>query len=148
MQNRTVGYILIALALLIGSIIYMFNRALSDIVNETCSHGPSCPMWGSINFQTSVSVLIMVVIVIVGLFLIFFGDKETHKPKKYENGLTSDEKKLLKYVKDKDGTIFQSELVDKTGYTKVKVTRILDRLEGKSLIERRRRGMTNVVILK
>jgi len=44
--------------------------------------------------------------------------------------------------------MFQSELVDENGYTKVKVTRILDKLEGRGLIERRRRGMTNVVILK
>lgn len=37
---------------------------------------------------------------------------------------------------------------NKTGLTKVKVTRILDRLEGREIIERKRRGMTNVVILK
>jgi uncharacterized membrane protein len=32
--------------------------------------------------------------------------------------------------------------------TKVKVSRILDSLETKNLLERRRRGMSNVVVLK
>ena len=44
--------------------------------------------------------------------------------------------------------MFQSELVEKTGHTKVKMTRILDKLEAKGLIERRRKGMTNLVFLK
>ena len=35
-----------------------------------------------------------------------------------------------------------------TGFGKVKITRVIDRLEGKNLIERRRRGMTNVVVFK
>ena len=39
------------------------------------------------------------------------------------------------------------EFIDRT-MTKVKVTRILDKLEGRGLVERKRRGMTNVVMLK
>ena len=58
------------------------------------------------------------------------------------------EKQIFEKIIESEGTIFQSDLVDKTGFTKVKVTRILDKLEGKKLIERKRRGMTNVVILK
>ena len=44
--------------------------------------------------------------------------------------------------------MFQSDIAEKTGFDKVKVTRVLDRLEGKQLIERKRRGMTNIVILR
>ena len=44
------------------------------------------------------------------------------------------------------------DIVEMTGNTfkgeKAKVTRIIDRLEGHSLVERKRRGMTNVVVLK
>ena len=58
-----------------------------------------------------------------------------------------DEKKIFNEIV-KENSIFQSELVDRTGLNKVKVTRSLDKLEGKGLIERKRRGMTNVVILK
>jgi len=38
--------------------------------------------------------------------------------------------------------------VEETGFTKVKITRILDSLEGNGLIERKRRGMTNIIILR
>lgn len=159
MKNRIVGIIIIGIALSIGFIVYSFNRALTKIVNTACSHGTSCPMWGTIDFQTNVSLGLMVLVVLIGLYFIFFlkesGKSEGVKPKKsredYEEAMKEmnpEEKKIFEGVLEAQGTIFQSELVEKTGFAKVKVTRILDRLEGKGLIERKRRGMTNVVILK
>lgn len=167
MKNRIVGILIIIIALLIGFIIYSFNRAMTNIVNTSCSHGPSCPMWGTIDFQTNVSIGVMIFIIIIGLYLIFFGKEEKIvtrfkmfrkqvEPKKItkENyqkvmsNLDQDEKIVLKKIIESQGTVFQSELVEKTKFNKVKVTRILDRLEGKGIIERRRRGMTNAIILK
>ena len=40
-----------------------------------------------------------------------------------------------------------ADLIEKTGFGKAKMTRIIDRLEGKGFVERKRRGMTNVVVL-
>jgi len=168
MKNRNVGIVIIGIALLIGFIILAFNRAMTSIINESCSHGPTCPMWGTINFQTSVSIGIMVFVILVGIFLIFFAKeekitetkivkiKEQIKPKevtkenykKVMSDLADDEKIVLEKIIEAEGTMFQSDLVEKSGFTKVKVTRILDKLEGKAVIERKRRGMTNVVILK
>lgn len=167
MKNRIAGFIIIGIAALIGFVIFSFNRALTNIVNTSCSHGSSCPMWGTINFETNISIGIMSFVVIIGLYLIFFGKeekivtrlkkiKEQVEPKKITkenykkimNGLSSDEKLVLGKVIDSQGTIFQSDVVNKTKFPKAKVTRILDKLEGKGLVERKRRGMTNVVILK
>ncbi|MBW2990582.1 MarR family transcriptional regulator [Candidatus Woesearchaeota archaeon] len=165
MKNKNVGIIIIGIAVLIGFIVFSFNRAMTDIVSTSCSHGESCPMWGTINFQTNVSLGIMVFVILVGLYLVFFAKeqkiitktvKEQVKPKKItkENyqkimkDLNEEEKLVLEKIIESEGTIFQSDLVDKTGFTKVKVTRILDKLEGKNILERKRRGMTNVVILK
>ena len=170
MKNRNVGIIIIGIALLIGFIIWAFNKAMTSIVNESCSHGPTCPMWGTIDFQTNVSIGVMVFVILVGLYLIFFAKDEKEKvietkvvkvkeqitPKQvtkenYEKimkELSADEKLVLEKIIEAQGTIFQSDLVEKTGLTKVKVTRILDKLEGKAVIERKRRGMTDVVILK
>jgi predicted transcriptional regulator len=167
MRNRVIGILIIIIAILMGFIIFSFNRALTDIVNTACSHGPSCPMWGTIEFQTNVSIGIMIFIVIIGLYLIFFSKeekvitkiktlKQQIEPKKItkENyqkimsTLSQDEKVILEKIIESQGTIFQSDLVDKTKFTKVKITRTLDKLEGKGLIERKRRGMTNVIILK
>ena len=59
-----------------------------------------------------------------------------------------DEKRIVSLIIDEGGTIFQSQLVDKSGYSKSKVSLILDRLEAKKILERKRRGMSNVIVLK
>lgn len=59
-----------------------------------------------------------------------------------------DEKEIVKIIVDEGGTIFQSQLVEKSGYSKSKVSLILDRLEARRILERKRRGMTNAVVLK
>lgn len=167
MRNRVVGILIIGIAVLIGFIIFSFNQAMTSIVNASCSHGSSCPMWGTIDFQTNVSIGIMVFVIVIGIYLIFFGEEEKIitkiktikpqiEPKKITKGnyqkvmstLSQDERLVLQKTIESQGTIFQSELVDKTKFTKVKVTRILDKLEGRGLVERKRRGMTNVIILK
>jgi len=61
--------------------------------------------------------------------------------------LKNDEQVLYKAIIE-DGIINQSELVEKTGLPKSNVSRALYTLESRGLIERRRRGMGNVVMLK
>jgi len=163
MKNRIVGSMIVIIALLIGFIIYSFNMALTDIVNASCSHGSDCAMWGSIEFQTNMSLGVMVFVLVIGIYLIFFGD-EKRKPgeeavkrvnkeitlEEYEDvlkELSADERTVLKKLIQEKGTMFQSDMVEKTEFPKAKVTRVLDKLEGKKIIERKRRGMSNVVIL-
>lgn len=165
MKNKIVGTLIIIIAALIGFIIFSFNRAMTRIVNTSCSHGDTCPMWGTIEFQTYISAGIMVLVVAIGIYLIFFGkeektitkikriksEKKSFNKDNYKNimnTLNEDEKLIFGKILDAQGTVFQSELVEKTDFNKAKVTRILDRLEGRGIVERRRRGMTNVVILK
>ena len=167
MRNRIVGLMMIGVSALMGFVIYSFNVALTDIVNTSCSHGTSCPMWGTIEFQTNMSVAIMAFVVIIGIYLIFFGReervitkvrkiKEQIEPRRINRGnyrkimgeMESGERLVFGKIVDSNGAIYQSELVNQSAMSKVKVTRILDRLEGRGLIERKRRGMTNVVILK
>ncbi|MGV8171209.1 MAG: helix-turn-helix transcriptional regulator [Candidatus Woesearchaeota archaeon] len=172
MRNKYVGIIVVGISLLIGFLVWLFNKSLSDIVNESCNHGSTCPMWGSIRFQTNVGLGLMVFVVLVGLYLIFFARddpqivKEVHRevkivkeqvrPKKFDKAhfkdvletLDKDARIVLEKVIANNGSIFQSQLVEDLGLSKVKTTRILDRLEGKGMIERKRRGMTNVVLLK
>jgi len=164
MKNRTVGMLIVGIALVIGFIIYMFNQAMTTIVATECTHGLSCPMWGTINFETNVAIGLMIIVVGIGLYLVFFSKDEVivkritrqvemSKPTKdaYEKilrGLGDEEKTVLEGVIASEGTIFQSDLVEKSGLSKVKVSRILDKLEGLGLVERKQRGMTNVVLLK
>lgn len=116
--------------------------------------------------------VLSVLLIFLGLFLIFsyeikrknkynginnenINDEKNQKNLVKENNklldksnLLPDEKIVFEKIVESNGAIFQSELVEKTNYSKVKITRILDKLEGRGLIERKRRGMTNVVVLK
>lgn len=64
------------------------------------------------------------------------------------SSLGDDEKQVYNKLKDNKGSMFQSQLVSDTGLGKVTMTRILDSLEQKGILERKRRGMTNIVVLK
>jgi len=160
MKNKDVGFLIIGLAIVIGIIVFLFNNALTKIVDTSCSHGPTCPMYETLNTQTYIGVALIVIIIIIGLVLIFSKENEKVVFKKIKekvevkrnpvdySKLDKDEKILIKIIEESEGTIFQSDLVEKSGFDKVKTSRILDRLEGRQLIERKRRGMTNVVLLK
>jgi uncharacterized membrane protein len=168
MRNKIVGYIVVGIALLMGYIIFSYNAAILSLAGDTCPiTGPTCPHEAVSKQQIKVNLLILVFVVAIGAYLIFFSKeerivtkvmrvKEQLQPKKltkenYKKILTDlneDEQAVLKMIIDAKGSIMQSELVERLSMTKVAVTRILDRLEGREIIERKRRGMTNVVILK
>ena len=59
-----------------------------------------------------------------------------------------DERKIVQIVADEGGTIFQSQLVERSGFSKSKVSIVLDRLEARGILERHRHGMSNAVVLK
>ena len=163
MKNKNVGSLIIGISVIIGIIVLLFNFGLRKIVSQTCVHGPSCTMYDTIALQTWISLVIAGLILVIGLFLIFSKEHEKIvikkirpygelKPKKFNKKslekLTKDEAKVMNLILENNGNIFQSELSERTGFNKVKITRMLDGLEGQGLIERKRRGMTNIVILK
>ena len=159
MRNKNVGYLITGIAVVIGIIILIFNIGLKKIVGKSCTM-QNCSMYDAITMQTWFSTAIALIILAIGIFLILSKEetriitktKKVHvqqksKPIDYSK-LTNEEKILAKIIEQEDGTIFQSDLVEKSNFSKVKVSRILDKLEGRQLIERKRRGMTNVVVLK
>ncbi len=163
MENKHTGYLLLGVSVLVVVIVFMFNSTLKEIVKSNCTiaHGDaiSCPMYQTINQQTYLALGIVGILIIISLILIFskpdekiiFKTKTIEKKKperKYDlSGLKPEEKNVFELVKE-NKAIFQSDLIDKTGFGKAKMTRIIDRLEGKGFVERKRRGMTNVVVLK
>jgi uncharacterized membrane protein len=159
MKNKHVGYLILGVTALFFFVVMSFNYALQKIVDTTCTHGTACPMHATTFTQEVLSYGLMGLLVLVSLFIIFFMKDETtvqemkkdlsteDKNKKLEN-LNDEEKSVMNIVLENEGSIFQSDVVKETQLSKVKVTRILDRLEGKQLIERKRRGMTNIVLLK
>jgi DNA-binding transcriptional ArsR family regulator len=62
--------------------------------------------------------------------------------------LKLDEQRVLRAVLDSEGIIAQSDISGITGVSKSNVSRALDLLESRGFVERRRRGMGNVILLK
>ncbi len=94
--------------------------------------------------------VILAALGILGIILLLFSKRmETSGQKKADiSKLDEEEQRIYTRLQEKEGSMYQSDLVKETGFTKVHVTRILDKLEGKGIIERKRRGMTNIVVLK
>ena len=117
----------------------------------------NCIMEQTLKEQTYLSIGITAIVIIVGLFLVFSKPNERIVIRKVKDKIIEkkidlskfkpEEKQVYKLIAEQ-GAIFQADLIEKTGFGKAKVTRIIDRLEGHSLVERKRRGMTNVVVLK
>lgn len=159
MENRKVGYLVLGISLIIAIIVLLFNQTLNELAGG-CSmvqQGLSCPAHDAIPLQTYLSLSVVGILVIIGIFLVFNKPKDRiiirkisdKKDKKNidVSELKTEEKEVFKLVQE-NKAVFQADLIDKTKYGKAKVTRILDRLEGRGLVERKRRGMTNVVVLR
>ncbi len=155
MKNKNVGYLIVGIAIVIGIIVLIFNIGLKNIVVQTCSHGGSCTMYDTISSQMWMSFGIIIIILIIGLAIMFTKPKEKiiikkvkEKKKKLDlKGLDRDEKKVINLLLNENKAMFQSDLMEKLEIGKVKTTRLLDKLEAKQFIERKRRGMNNIVVL-
>jgi uncharacterized membrane protein len=61
--------------------------------------------------------------------------------------LSRQEMEIVNILKSRDGKSLQSDLIGLTGYSKVKVHRLLKNLENKGVVRRSRSGITNSVFL-
>lgn len=160
---RYTGIILIIIAVLMFFVILSFTQHIQNLnqyLHKDCTIPDEiCPFKQDIPWESSVGFSLDVIIFILGV-LLFLTSKYPELPRRIAvrrqavakatpapKSLDPSEKKVYDMVSSSDA-IFQSELVEKSGMSKVKVTRILDKLEAKGLVERKRRGMTNVVVPK
>jgi len=62
--------------------------------------------------------------------------------------LKDEEVRVYQAVLDAGGVMNQGDIAQKVGLSKTTVSRVLDLLERRGLVEKRRRGMSNVILLK
>ncbi len=160
MENKNVGWLVIGIAVLITIVIFLYSTALKEFVQSSCTlaHGDavSCPMYDTITRQNYLAFSIVGILVVIGLVLIFSKPKErvvvrTIKERRKKlnlEGLDKDERKVVDLLVEESGGMFQATLMEKLEIGKVKATRLLDKLESKGIIERKRRGMNNLIVLK
>lgn len=128
-------------SILFFSLIYLNQQVLCDL---------QCRMRNEVTL----------VIVTLSLFGLFIGSltyyliserceeklKEIHKDNKLMLSLLEpDERKIIETLIDNEGKSSQSDIVKKTGISRVKVSRILKKLEQKGIIKKIQNGMTNTV---
>lgn len=156
MENKHVGLLIIGIGIIVGILVLIFNLSLKEIAEMSCSHGPECTMYNTMNSQLWISLSVTLIILVIGFVVMFTKPKEkiivrTQREKKKKlnlEGLDKNEKRVIEIIQEENGAIFQRTLMEKLEIGKVGITRLLDKLESKELIERKRRGMNNIVVLK
>jgi len=142
MENKHVGFLVIGMAVLLIVIILLYHEALRGNI--------------SIHQQTYLCLAIVSVLIIMGFILVFTKPKEKIIIKKVKerkkridlSKLDKDEKRVINLLLKENRAMFQATLKEKLDIGKVKLTRLLDKLEAKQIIERKRRGMNNIIVLK
>ena len=150
-------------ALFVASVFVLGLKLLNPTPIQIVVEGQSALITQLPGFFTVEDVIIIVVASIIlgvsGTYLLFFDsvgkpvgelvlEERKERWKEIARMLKGDEQKIYRAIIEADGIIEQSELPEKTGLSKASVSRALDLLESKGLVERRRRGMGNVIMLK
>jgi len=87
-----------------------------------------------------------------GLSLVLAGrmtlEAKPGSPVSMTKTLSGNEVKIYNLIRESGGVAFQSEIVEALNLSKSTASITLDRLEAKGLIERRKRGMSNIIVAK
>ena len=165
MKPRYLGIIILLVSVAIILSIFALNNSFSEknilICTEICSlqKETTCSMEAclyNLEYNSNKGILVVVIglfsafLAGIGFYLSLTKEDELIKKKKYDiTKLTKEEKNVFLFVKnDKEKNTYQSKIVEEFNFPKSKVTRILDKLEQQGLIERKRRGMSNLIVLK
>lgn len=99
-------------------------------------------------------ILAYILVIIPSIFIlirssrIFIESLEEKVPVKRDlTYLSDDEREIFELIETHGGRMLQNRIVNETGYTKVKVSRIITSLEKKGFVEKRRKGVTNEIII-
>ncbi|MFH0714876.1 MAG: hypothetical protein V1847_03800 [Candidatus Diapherotrites archaeon] len=162
-SRKQLGYLLlifgVVLALVLGFVKISYDAQAAQLCQLTPQDQMAqCPVHtDNSSWLFMAGFAIAAVLVVVGAYFAFFEKREQDPrleiaKKAFKevdvSKLSEEEGKVYTLLKNASGSLFQSDLVRETGYSKVKLSRILDRLEQLELAERKRRGMANLVVLR
>jgi uncharacterized membrane protein len=156
-MDKRIGIVIILIALVVGAIAVVEKINTEKLITEFRNQTGTCYIDGTcLHEQTNTTFIILGiaagVLFVIGAIIVILSvyekpqkDRKIEKPKKL---LTPEQKKLYNILLESDGSMLQGELVAKSGLNKVTVSRVLDKLEMQGVVERRRHGMSNIVVLK
>lgn len=159
LKTKKIGIVIIILSML--GLAVLINSAYSIAIkgHRECTlmkdDAGSCTVIGHVPYESYLGIFALLIVIAIGLYMYHYYKKLStvieHKSETVANhvkSLSEEEKKIYELIKSKDGAAFQSDLIREIGFSKVKVSRIIDKMEMKGIVERRRRGMSNMVVLK
>lgn len=163
MDNKRLGFILIGICILLVIILFSFKIQLDNQKEDACGCAGSCPMEDEFSWPMYIGVFVIGVLIALGVYLIFFEKSQKEiasvleRQKKVQSeeekfsillkGLSKEEKKIIKAVREQDG-ITQQTLRIRTDLHKSKLSIVLDGLEKKGLIKRVPKKKTKKVYLR
>lgn len=157
-KNINVAYLLIGFAIVLILVLALVkvqldqrNAMLCTLIDQTHGDMSTCPAHkGYASWLLTGAFGLAFLVLGSGLYLVFGSrvGKNEQFTKVNVGKLSPDEKSIYEILSKNSGSAYQSDLIKETGMSKVKITRVLDRLETRKIVERRRRGMANIVILK
>ncbi len=157
LQTKTLGILIVifAIGMAFVSVPPTIRTAAANAATCTSTNGTPMTWYEHLPAEFFLSISFVVIMGVIGAFLSLRShDREKMdqtlrmKLNEAKKKLQGDEKKIYEIVASNEGVIFQSELAEKAGFPKARISRNLDKLEGKGLIERRRRGLSNVILIK
>ncbi len=156
-NNASLGIILIIFSVLLIAIVSSLKVDMDEQGAYLCElvdldptlNMEECPAHknNSSSWLVMIAFSIALLILAVGIYLSFFHKKNKNN-KINISKLDDEEKKIIKIVEENGGSAYQSDIVKELELSKVQVTRVLDKLENKNILERKRRGMANLIVLK
>jgi uncharacterized membrane protein len=159
-KNKQLGYGILAFGIVLILLLSFIKAQVDEegaILCDAFSSNPAldmndCPAHkNSASWYITAAFAVAALVLAAGGYLSFVQKPEpdSREFRKVDDAsLDNEEKNVYSMLKNSRGSMYQSDIMKATGYSKVKVTRILDRLEAKEIVERRRRGMTNIIVLK
>ncbi|MBW2966535.1 MarR family transcriptional regulator [Candidatus Woesearchaeota archaeon] len=170
MDNKKLGIIILIIGIILASVVYIIKIREDYVINKIIEQEGSCFLDDGFCLHADrnttfyiIGWIVSATIIALGIYLLFFEKSQKviistlEKQKKIQTqeekfdillkGLTEDEKKVIKAVKEQDG-ITQQTLRLRTDLHKSKLSIILDGLEKKGLITRKEKGKTKQVFLK
>ena len=160
-NQKTAGYLLIGFSVILLLVLAFVKVNVDNegaFLCEAVAENPNLDMEQCPAHNNNTSWLLMVAFSIGaimlggGIYLLFAPKRKDILKTEFKEvdvyKVDDGEKKIYGLMKQNNGSMYQSDLIRETGFSKVKITRILDKMASKELIGRERRGMTNIVVLK
>ena len=164
MENKKLGMLLIAVALLVGGLFIYFTSRLSEQSQEFgCFNNKDCFAIERGLSISHIAIGIFSFMLALGFYMLFFNKTEkailekleSEKNNKIEDGkfeillkaLDPYEQKAIKAIKEQEG-VTQNTLRLRVDMSKAKLSYVLQELEKRGLIKRVKRGKTLAIYLK